>query len=388
MTTEPKRILIFSLVYLPNFVGGAEIAVKEITDRIDSVTFEMVTLRTERLATERIGNVLVHRFGPYVGGKSISQKIQRTVMKYLFPFWGYYVAKRLHQKQPFQVSWAIMANYAGFAALFFKLRFPKVRFVLTLQEGDPITYIKRRVALVYPLFVKIFRTADKVQAISHYLAQFATSMGYPGTPVVIPNGVDIEKFTHPYTEEEKKTLRNRLGILPEDKVLITTSRLVTKNGIEDVISAVSLLPSEYKFLIIGIGDLEKRLRDRVSQLQLEHRVLFIGHVPHHELPLYLQASDIFIRPSLSEGLGNSFLEAMAAGIPIIATAVGGIPDFLEHRQTGMVCDVQNPESIMQQVKDLEDNSLRSQIITKGSALVATDYNWERVARRMGELFKA
>ena len=107
-----------------------------------------------------------------------------------------------------------------------------------------------------------------------------------------------------------------------------------------------------------------------------------------DLPGYLKICDIFIRPSLSEGLGNSFLEAMVAGIPVIATPVGGIPDFLfdpeknpDKESTGLFCEIRNPESIAKQVLRLIENSeLRARIINNAKAMTIKKYDWDKIAQ--------
>src|SRR4051812_3880793 len=125
-----KRILIFSFAYHP-VSGGAEVAVKQITDRIDDIEFDMITLRFDKAHpdVEQIGNVHVYRIDS---------------SKLLFPMEASMFGKKLHGEKPYDAIWSIMAAYAGFASLFFKFSFPRVPYILTLQEGDPIEYIKRR----------------------------------------------------------------------------------------------------------------------------------------------------------------------------------------------------------------------------------------------------
>jgi hypothetical protein len=184
---KPKRALIFSLAYYPNFVGGAEVAVKEITDRMDPEDFEfhMIALRTgDLLQEERIGSVVVHRVGfPAESGLLLA------LNKYLYPFAAARKGHRLQKEVGFDFAWSIMAGFSGFAALFWKLFNMNIPFLLTLQEGDPIDYIKNQSfkvkigilkipvkPLVYPLFKMIFANADRIQAISHHLADFGKSM--------------------------------------------------------------------------------------------------------------------------------------------------------------------------------------------------------------------
>lgn len=393
-----KRILIFALAYYPDAVGGAEVALKEITDRIpgEEIVFDMVTIRFNSLlpAFERIGNVNIHRIGFTKAGPTISDlgKFPLVINKYLFPVMGFLKARSLHLKNPYDGAWAMMANHAGFAALFFKMWFPNVRFLLTLQEGDPIEYIKRRVRFVAPLFRRIFERANFVQTISNYLANFARSQGYNGDLEVVPNAVNIGHFSKEYSTEELFILKRKLGKKEGDIFLITTSRMVRKNAIDVIIRSLTLLDANVKFLILGIGPDEEMLRELARSLGVADRIQFLGQILHTEMPKYLKVSDIFIRPSRSEGLGNSFLEAMAAGLPVIATPVGGIPDFLfdpdanpEQEPTGLFASVDDPASIARQVNRLlNDNALRMKLFTNGRTLVIEKYDWDLVARTMRE----
>lgn len=360
---SPRKILIFSLAYYP-IEGGAEIAVKEITSRINAneIEFDIVTLRFDYSHPERekIGNCTVYRI---------------DTSKNLYPFKAFFLAKKLHRDKSYDCLWAVMANWAGFAALFFKLRFPQVPYVLTLQEGDPIPYIKRKVWFIYPLFKKIFLYADVIQVISKYLADWAQDMGYKGRVEVIPNGVNTERF-------ENQNPKMRTDIV----TLITTSRLVEKNAVGDIIDALGFLPENVSLKILGEGPLESELKLKAKKLKsYEARVEFLGHVPNDELPKYLHEADIFIRPSLSEGMGNSFIEAMAAGLPVIATAVGGIVDFLRDGETGLFCQVKNPASIATQVRRLlENENLKNVIVENAKKMVKEKYDWDLIVREMKE----
>jgi 1,2-diacylglycerol 3-alpha-glucosyltransferase len=80
--------------------------------------------------------------------------------------------------------------------------------------------------------------------------------------------------------------------------------------------------------VLGDGPLESDLKSLIKSLNLDTRVELTGHISQSDLPEYLEKASIFVRPSLSEGQGISFIEAMAAGLPVVATRVGGIPDFL------------------------------------------------------------
>ncbi|MBI5147542.1 MAG: GxxExxY protein, partial [Parcubacteria group bacterium] len=482
-----SRIAIFSTAYLP-LIGGAEIAVKEITDRIPGVEFDLfcARLRKELPKTERIGRVNVFRIGR-----------GRSCDKYLLPFLGARLAAALAGKNGgYDLIWAIMASYGGLGALFFKLRHPNTPLLLTLQEGDSEEHILKRVGIFYFLWKKIFTKADYIQAISGYLADFGRRHGAKCPVEVVPNGVDISRYTRirsalqntqihaeksnflysditykirgacfkvwknfqgsfkesiiecalkeelmnhgllvetqkqipvyynnkkvgvyvpdmiindkivvelkrkpTLTKEDEKQLwlylkgsvykvgllinfgskkleikrriydlagnsSAHIGVSPKAQnlrlsastTIITASRLVKKNAVGDIVEAMRYLPESVKLLILGDGPEEHSIKSRISNLKLENRVSLPGAVPHGELPKYLAEADIFIRPSLSEGMGNSFIEAMAAGVPVIGTPVGGIVDFLrdpsanpDETPTGLFCRVRDPQSIAEKV---------------------------------------
>jgi glycosyltransferase involved in cell wall biosynthesis len=393
-----RKILIFSLVYYPRFIGGAEVAIKEITDRIPAseYEFDMVTLRFDKTLpkVEKIGNVTIYRVG-FAGAcrdSADSLKFPLHLNKYLLPIFGYLKARKLHSKFKYDAVWSMMANYAGFTALFFKFANPKIPFILSLQEGDPIDYIKKRVRIFYFLFKKIFTKADLIQTISNYLGDFARSMGYRGKIEVVPNAVDTKFFSQEYSKDELDALKSKLHKKESDVYLITTSRLVVKNAVDDVIKSLEYLPDNVKFLVLGQGYEEENLKKLANSHDLDNRVKFLGFVEHKEMPKHLKVSDIFIRPSLSEGFGNSFVEAMASRIPVIATAVGGIVDFLfdpdsnpDREPTGLFVKTKDPRGIAKQVARLLENpALRQQIIISAHKMVVEKYDWNIIARDMKE----
>ena len=156
------KILIFSLAYFP-FVGGAEVAVKEITDRLSDFEFDMITVNLDgkQKSEERIGRVNVFRIGK---GKA---------SKYTFPFTAKALAHKLCEKNIYDAIWAMMANQAGLAALFFKKKNPNIPLLLTLQEGDSEFDIWLRTWFMRPLYKNIYRKANYIQAISNFLADRA-----------------------------------------------------------------------------------------------------------------------------------------------------------------------------------------------------------------------
>lgn len=371
-----KRVLIFSTAYFP-LVGGAEVAMREITDRLPGWQFELVCARIQKGLpdTERIGNVTVHRCG-----------FGTNADKFLLPLFGVWRACRIITRKESVGVWSLMASFGGFAALAYTWVRPSSKMLLTLQEGDPLEHYKTRAGWLHVLHKKIFRRANEVQAISTFLATWAKEMGFVGSPVVVPNGVDYAKFSKRISVESRDALRHQLGYQPSDVVIVTASRLSKKNAVDDLILSLTHLPESYKVLVAGVGEDETMLKNLVATHGLAARVKFLGAKSHDELPALLQASEIFCRPSLSEGLGNAFLEAMAAGIPVIGTPVGGIPDFLVDNATGIFCEPRNPISIAAAAKRIQDDAaLRERLIRNGETLVRERFTWEVIVPRMEAL---
>ena len=391
-----KRVLIFSLAYLP-YAGGAELALRHITDRIADIEFDCIALRFDRTLprVERIGNITVYRVG-FSKRSPTARDLMRFPLyltKIFFAFSALRKALSLHRARRYDALWAMM-SYAGIPAALFKLRHPRVPFLLTLQEGDSIAHITKRwrIKMIWPLYHMVFTKATFVQTISHYLAEFARAMNYTGPLEVVPNGVDSALFGRDISEDEKTALKQTLGKKEGDRFIITTSRLVEKNGVEDLIMALRDLDANIKLLVLGTGPLEEHLRLVAKKYGLGGRVRFMGHIDIQEIPKYLAISDIFCRPSLSEGFGSSFIEAMAAGIPVVATPVGGIVDFLfdpeqnsDKEPTGLFCAVHDPKSIAEKVRRfLSDDALRTRSIANARKLAYEKYNWDLIATEMQE----
>ncbi|QQG46185.1 MAG: glycosyltransferase family 4 protein [Candidatus Niyogibacteria bacterium] len=383
---EKSKILIFSTAYLP-FIGGAELAIKEITDRLGGeFDFILFTARFSRAlpAREKIGAVEVHRLG---FGLSFD--------KYLLPILGYLKAKKIINRYKLKAKsynlllWGMMASFGGIAAYFLKRKNPDIKFLLTLQEGDPEEYLTSgRLGLMGFWLKKLVMLADQIQTISRYLKNLAVKAGASAEKtLIVSNGVDLEVFGREFSAEELKELRLKCGIVrTKDKIAITASRLVRKNAVDILIKAMVEIPGEY-LLIAGRGDLEKELKKLTSDLKIEKRVRFLGNVGHRDLAKYYAISHLFVRPSRSEGLGSAFLEAMAAGLPIIGTNVGGIPDFLRDGSNGLFCEIDDPKDLAFKIKRIfYDQEFRKKLSENALRDARENYSWDAVATKMGGIF--
>ncbi len=379
----PKRILIFSTAYYP-FVGGAEIAIKEITDRLmGDFEFDLITARfkKELPSVEKVGNVTVYRMGT---GKPLCDKV-------LLPFRGALKAWQLEKEHTYFCLWGMMATFASGAGYVLNIvracsGKSHIPMVLTLQEGDSDAHLRYRWGGMLSLSLWLaLRNTDFLTALSNFLLHRAERFGYKGRSALVPNGVDIGVFSQVVTQSEKEKIKVLLDKKDGEVFLVTTSRLVHKNAVDDIISALPCVSTFVSLVVIGTGEEGLRLQELAGSLGVADRVKFLGFLPHKDIPKYFSVCDIFVRPSRSEGFGNSFIEAMAAGLPVIATPVGGIVDFIDDKETGLFCSPDNPKSLAGAVCTLiEDRLLVSKISYQGRARVLARYSWETIAEEMKE----
>lgn len=385
-----QRILVFATNYLPN-IGGAELAFHNVAIRIPEITFDLITSRLNDPSDhkkflpieEKFQNVNVYRVGSKLNLANL------IVPKNLYPIAVYSKARELVKRfGPYKKIYALQASQGGGGAWLFKFFNPGVTFLLNLQEGKGFG----EQGFLINFFRKlIIQKADIIIAISHYLKDYSSKINRKAKIVVIPNGVDIDHFSKQYSYGELSGLADKLGIKPGDKVIVSVSRLVTKNGIDILIRALAEICKNksvnYKLLLIGEGEQKKDLVSLAKELNVYENIIWAGLISHAELPCYLKISDLFVRPSRSEGLGSAFLEAMAAGVPVIATKVGGIPDFLKNKETGVFAEIDNPVDLADKINSvLNSKDLAEKLIKNAGSMVAEKYDWKTIAEQFRELY--
>ncbi len=371
---QKPKIYAFSTAYYP-FIGGAEIAIEEVSRRLkDRFDFTIVTARMRRdLPKHEVrpeGTVIRLGFGP---------RFDKWFLP-LFAFWklGFEIWKFRRLKEC--LVWGMDLSQGSAAAAVLKLFFPHIPFIFTLQYGDGEDRIRHgRSGMIGRAFSFILSHADSVTAISSYLVNLTKIYQYRGESALIPNGVDISRFTRPRGSPRK-----------DKKIIITTSRLVPKNGIDILIRAFFLVRREQPQAlcwIIGDGPERTKLESLAASLGISESVKFFGNIPHDDIPKYLWQASVFVRPSRSEGMGNSFVEALAAGLPIIGTPVGGITDIIEDGETGFFVKPDDPLDLAEKIIELFTDRERSRRSAgKGRAKVLRKFSWDTIAESYARVF--
>jgi len=191
-----------------------------------------------------------------------------------------------------------------------------------------------------PMLARALRDADRVFAVSDSLRQLALSLGVaPDKTRVIGNGVDAARFR----AIDREQARGALGLPTEASVLVSVGGLCERKGFHRVIECLPALHaqgSDTHLLVVGgpspEGDWTERLHAQVRQLDLEDCVHFTGPVPPDDLHRVLSAADVFVLATRNEGWANVFLEAMACGLPVVTTDVGGNAEVVCRPDLGVV----------------------------------------------------
>lgn len=164
--------------------------------------------------------------------------------------------------------------------------------------------------------------------------------------LVIPNSIEVEKYNLEVCPHQRKQFLQELGIEQYSWIATTVARLHPVKGHTHLLKAIPRIlervPGVY-FLFVGEGPLSEQIKKEAHEMMIDDSVHFLA--VRQDIPMILACSDLFVLPSLSEGMPNVALEAMAAGLPVVATAVGGIPEIIEDGESGLLVPPADPHAL-------------------------------------------
>jgi len=222
-------------------------------------------------------------------------------------------------------------------------------------------------------------TANHVITVSGSNLRILTEkLGVPKERVsLIPNGFDGDLF-RPMPREE---VRAKLDLPREREIILTVGNLVPVKGHEYLIRAAERVVKERPnvlFVIVGSGPLRRKLESLVESLNLKGYFHFAGPRPHNEIPLWMNAADVFVLPSLSEGNPTVMFEALGVGLPFIGTTVGGVPEIIISDDYGLLCPPKDPECLAEKILIALDEEWDREKIRK----YAEQFMWENISKKI------
>ena len=237
----------------------------------------------------------------------------------------------------------------------------------------------------------IKRETKLITAISSAAKRFLVEMGVPDKKVeVIPHGVNTRKFT-PSNRHGRKNADSKMRLL-------YVGRFSESKGLPILFEAYRRIHERYEvdlFLAGGTqvasstgGRMDKGQNEQIMSETERGDIVFLGWVPHSEMPEVFQSADIFVLPSLREPFGVSILEAMSCGIPVIATNVGGIPDIIDNEVDGLLVEPENLRQLEKAILTLlEDETMRRRLREKALEKIQNKFDYEVVARRHLDIYR-
>jgi glycosyltransferase involved in cell wall biosynthesis len=370
LTTHAPRIKLLKMLTNLNF-GGTERQVANLVSRIDPSRFDLhlacfsnsgeLQRDVEHLQIPRPEFKISRLYSPgtFRQAGRFAQYIRRNHIQIVHTY-GFYPN-----------VFAIPAARVAGAVIIASIR----------DTGDGLTSVQRRIQKL------VCKMADCVLVNAEAIRKTLVAEGYRQDNIlVIRNGINLPAFRENRSDGE---LRNSLGLPRSARMVLVFARLNQLKGVDYFLDAAVSVAARFPdvhFVIAGGGAHRKALEEHALQLGLADRVVFTGF--RTDIPALLSEATLSVLPSLSEGLSNSLLESMAAGVPAIATRVGGNPEVIEDGVTGLLVPARDARSLAEAMSlVLGDSELAARLGEAGPRRVAQYFSVERTVSETEQLYR-
>jgi len=269
-------------------------------------------------------------------------------------------------------------------------------------DGVGVSYLARRLGVPYTITLRgvimprykiprfRWRLADALEhaaaviSLNRVMADIAVELGARhDRTYVIPNGVQADRFDVVPQDQA----RQRLGLPKGIPLIVSVASLIPQKGHAELIEALKALPLEVRLVIVGgeVGNGSYRyvLESLAARHGIGSRVTFAGRQPQDAVATYLSAADLSVLASHSEGCPNVVIESLACGTPVVATAVGGIPEIIRLGENGEIVPPRNPKALGAALKAGLARSWSRQAVRQSIA----SRSWDKVAQEVVEVFR-
>lgn len=371
------RLLLINSEY-PPIGGGAGNATAHIARCLSSMGHEtlVITSRFEDLPREeKYGNLTIYRIPSLRRKQDRSGALEQLIFLVSASFW---ISGLVWRRRP-NATLAFFGAPSGMIAYLLKRVF-NIPYIVSLRGGDvpgfrPYdfrTYHK----ILAPFLQTVWRNSSSVVANSQGLRALARGFDSRFEIPIIPNGVDLDMYT--------SVKRNW-----QPALILSVGRLVYQKGFDLGIRALARLKHlDWQWKIAGDGPEMDALKSLVREQGISDRVTFLGWQSREELIQCYKQSNLFLFPSRHEGMPNAVLEAMASGLPIIASRIAGNEELVLDKATGLLVESENVDELTAALQELIVDPARGQQLGAASRhRVEQSFGWENTARQYEALLK-
>lgn len=359
----------------PPLGGGGSNACKYLLREMANkgIEVDLVTSSSSNIfETEMIGDT-VSIYKLPVNKKDIHYWTQREIMSYSWKAKKF--IDNLMKEKEYDVCHAFFSVPCGAVAYLFRKKIP---YIVSLRGSDVPGFNKRfgvQYIFLKPLIKKIWTDAGAVVANSQGLKELALNTSPSQEIGVVYNGIDVSEFEPDFDSTSDDEIR-----------IVCVSRLIERKGINYLIEAVEKLKDkQIRLILVGEGNQEDALRKLVNDLNISDKVDFKGYVDHDQIADIYRNSDIFVLPSLNEGMSNALLEALAAGLPVIVTDTGGTSELLDGN--GVLVPMGDSDAIAEAIRGFVDDSEGRRQMGLKSREIAEEMDWMRVGEAYLRLYE-
>lgn len=244
---------------------------------------------------------------------------------------------------------------------------------------------KKAVALGSRYFLS---RVDSIIAPTEKVKELLEEYGVKKRIATIPSGIDLKKFNKRLSESEMIQMKRKLGIKPEDKVLLTVGRLAKEKNVQELIHYINAMEKEdsrMKLLVVGDGPYREELEQLTEQLQLSGNIIFTGMVSMEEIYKYYQLGDIFVCASTSETQGLTYMEALASGLPAVCRTDNCIQNVIVNGSNGY--QYNTFEEFMKEIRKLLDDAEYYETVVYHARLSAEKFSTWMFAEKVENVYR-
>jgi glycosyltransferase involved in cell wall biosynthesis len=361
------KIVLLVDLFPPKWIAGTEIASYNIAKYLAKIGHEVhvITSLDENLPKkETLDHFCIHR---------ISVKKIRFIGISIYWF---HILSEIKRINPDIVH--VQSITTGLPGLFSRI-FLKKPYVIWGQGSD--VYLPDKFTKLISKTVLI--NALTVIALSEDMKRKMNSICKREDIAILPNGIELDKFKNIYLQKQRNDKTKR--------TIIFVGTLRPVKGVGYLIKAMSIIHEKLpdtNLLIVGDGPDRDKIESLVRELNLQDCVRFAGKVSNEEIPEYMSKADVFALPSLSEGFGIVNIEAMASGLPIVTTNVGGLPEIIINGENGFLVEPKNPEALAEKILFILNNNDLKARISINNQMRARKYSWDSVIKHLISIYES